>query len=621
MLLKAQSIAKAFGPVKVLTDVSLQINEGDSIGLIGINGAGKSTFLKIILGELKPDTGELIRQTERIGYLEQFAESSSEFTVRDVLGRPYGHIENIKRRLREIEELMVAGGDIDWNALAEENAALESQLAKSDMDDEENLKAALEKVGLSADLMDRTMDTLSGGERTKVMLSRIVVQAEDCDLLVMDEPTSHLDINTVEWLEDYLLKTHCSVLVISHDRYFLDKIATRMLEIDHGKSREYKGNYSDFIMKKMLDLDRMEKEYRKYAAQKRKQEEIAAQLHKDQWFLTTHKTREKLIAKMEAKEKPEESREITVRIQAAHKSGKNVLTCKDLSVELGGRTILEHVNLDIHKGDKIGIFGSNGEGKSTLVKALLEQIPSKGELWVAPGAKLGYYSQNHERLDPKLSAEEQILTVIGKDRRADARQMLARFLLTGDEVERPIATLSGGQRARVAMCLLLLDETNLLVLDEPTNYLDIPAKHAIEEALTEYDGTILTVTHDRYFLDTVCTKMIEVKDHTTRFFTGTYSEMKGRPNVKEVVMDADEYRVLSPFTNWVTGKKYAKGDRVLITPAEQKSFEWALGQGKLKKTGGRQRKKVNVQKDEDKKGARGPGFLSARGGTGGPPRA
>jgi ATP-binding cassette subfamily F protein 3 len=335
--------------------------------------------------------------------------------------------------------------------------------------------------------------------------------------------------------------------------------------------------------------------------QKKKQEEIAAQLHKDQWYLTTHKTREKLISKMEEKEKPEESREITVRIQAAHKSGKNVLTSKDLSVELGGRTILEHVDLDIHKGDKIGIYGANGEGKSTLVKAILQQIDSNGELWVAPGAKIGYYAQNHDRLDMKLTAEEQLLQLIGKERRGEARQLLARFLLTGEDVERPISTLSGGQRARVAMCLLLLDETNLLVLDEPTNYLDIPAKHAIEEALNEYDGTILTVTHDRYFLDTVCTKMIEVNDGRAKMFTGTYSEMKGRPNVREVVMDADEYRVLAPFTNWVSGKKYAKGDRVLITPAEEKSFEWALEQGKLKKTGGRQRKKVNVDKGDKKK--------------------
>ncbi len=605
MLLKAQSIAKSFGPVKVLTDVSLQINEGDAIGLIGINGAGKSTFLKILLGEMKPDTGELTRNTERIGYLEQFAESSAEFTVRDVLGRPYGHIENLKRRLAEIEATMASGGDIDWNALAEESAMLESQLAQSDADDEGNQRAALEKVGLTWDFADRTMDSLSGGERAKVMLSRIVVQADDCDLLVMDEPTSHLDISTVEWLEDYLLKTHCAVLVISHDRYFLDKIATRMLEISNGKSREYKGNYSDFIMKKMLDLDRMEKEYRKYSSQKRKQEEIAKELHRDQWFMTTHKTREKMIAKMEAKEKPEESREITVRIQAARKSGKNVLTAKDLSVELGGRTILEHVDLDIQKGDKVGVFGSNGEGKTTLIKALLEQIPSKGELWMAPGAKIGYYSQHHDSLDKRLTAEEQLLQLIGKERRGEARGMLARFLLTGDDVDRPISTLSGGQRARVAMCMLLLGETNVLVLDEPTNYLDIPAKHAIEEALNEYGGTIIAVTHDRYFLDTVCTSVIEVAGGHIKTFAGTYSEMKGRPNVREVVMDADEYKVISPFTNWATGRKYAKGDRVLIAPAEQKNFEWALSQGKLKKTGGRQRKKVDVAETQPKGGQRG----------------
>lgn len=592
MLLKAQSIAKAFGPVKVLKDVSLQINEGDSIGLIGVNGAGKTTFLNILLGRIKPDTGELIGQSERIGYFEQFAESG-DVTVREVLGRPYGHIEAIKRRLDEIEQEMLAGGDIDWNALAEENSALEAQLAKADAEDEDGKVAALKKVGLSADIMERYMSTLSGGERTKVMLSRIVVQADNCDLLIMDEPTSHLDITTVEWLEDYLIKSHCGVLVVSHDRYFLDKIATRMLEIERGKSREYKGNYSDFITKKMLDLDRMEKEYRKYAAQKKHQEEIAKQLHQDQWYMTTFKTREKMIAKMEVKEKPEKVQEVTVRIQSAPKSGKNVLICKNLCVDIEGNRILSDVELDIQKGEKVGVFGGNGEGKSTLVKALLGQIPFTGDLWMAPGAKIGYYSQHHEMLDPKLTAEEQLLLVVGKDRRADARKMLSRFLLFNTDVERPISTLSGGQRARVAMAMLLLDATNLLVLDEPTNYLDIPAKHALEEALNEYDGTVITVTHDRYFLDTVCTKMIEVKDGHATEFAGTYSEMKGRQNVREIVMDADEYRVVAPFINWATGRKYAKGERVLVTPPEQKSFEWAMNQGKLKKTGGRQRKKVD----------------------------
>ena len=225
------------------------------------------------------------------------------------------------------------------------------------------------------------------------------------------------------------------------------------------------------------------------------------------------------------------------------------------------------------------------------MKALLEQIPSKGELWIAPGAKIGYFSQNHEGLDLKLSAEEQILQVIGRERRGDARKLLARMLMFGEQVDRPMGTLSGGERAKVALTLLLLKETNLLILDEPTNYLDIPSRHAVEAALNEYDGTIITITHDRYFLDTVCTKVIEVKDRHIRVFSGTYSQMKGRPNTREIVMDADEYRVLSSFTNWATGRKFAKGDRVLIAPAEMKN---------LKKTGGRQRKKVDVSLDPPK---------------------
>ncbi|AGI47572.1 ATPase component of ABC transporters with duplicated ATPase domains [Thermoplasmatales archaeon BRNA1] len=602
MLFRADSVTKAFGPVHVLTDASIQINEHDAIGLIGINGAGKSTFIKILLGIEPCDTGEITRRTRRIGYLEQFAESSREFTVRDVLGRPYGHIENIRRRMAEIDELMASGKDnIDWNGLATEYADLEQKLANCDIADEKKLIFCLEEVGLSRDLMDRTMDTLSGGERTKVMLARIVVQAEECDILIMDEPTSHLDIDTIEWLEDFLLKSRCAVLVVSHDRYFLDKMAVKMVEIENGKTREYRGNYSQFVMKKMLDLQRQEREWEKYNQAKRTQEAIAERLRHDQWYAATYKTREKMIAKMEVKQKPEEFREIRVQIQAAHKSGKNVFLMKDCAVayEKGKPNILEHVNLDIRKGDKIGIFGANGQGKTTLVKALLEEIPvTAGELWTAPGNKVGYYSQHHENLDLRLSAEEQLLVYMGKEHRAEARQMLGRFLLFGDAVERPMSTLSGGQRCRVALAVLLMRETNVLVLDEPTNYLDIPARHAIEEALTEYDGTIITVTHDRYFLDSVCTSVIEVKDGKAIPYAGTYSEMKGRPNITEIVMDADEYRVLAPFTNWATGMKYKKGDRVLVAPNEQENYQWAIDQGKIKKTGGRQRKKVAVQDPE-----------------------
>lgn len=595
MFLRAESVTKSFGPVKVLTKADLQINEGDSVGLIGVNGAGKSTFLRILLGEERCDTGEIVRNTERIGYLPQFADSS-EATVREVLGRPYGHLEHIRRRMRELDSIMSSGEDIDWNSVTSEYAILESELVGNKIHDEKTQLAALKRMGLPPEVMDRPMATLSGGERTKVMLSRVVIQTEGCDVLFLDEPTSHLDIETVEWLEDFLLNANVATVIISHDRYFLDKVVTRVCEISNGKTREYKGNYSSFLEKKMLDLDRMEKEYRKYTIQKRRQEEVAAEMHRDQWFSAVHKTRLKMAERLEEKEAPESMKNIAVRIQAAPKSGKNMITAKDLTVELGGRRIINRFSVDVHKGEKIGVFGANGQGKSTLVKALLEKIPSEGELWIAPGAKIGYFDQNHSDLIPSFTAEEQLMHVIGKERRGEARQLLARMLLTNERVEKPISTLSGGERARVAMAVLLLKETNLLILDEPTNYLDIPSRHAVEEALDEYDGTIIAVTHDRYFLDTVCNRVWEVKDGSVAAYAGTYSSMKGMPNVREIVIDADEYKVQAPFTNWVTGKKFAKGDRILVAPSEIKSYEWAIEQDKMRRTGGRQRKKVSVEK-------------------------
>ena len=583
MLLKAQSISKAFGPVKVLEDVSLQINKGDRIGIVGVNGAGKSTFLKILMGIENADTGEITRRTNKIGYMKQFAEGFENVTVREVLRRPYGMTEEIVRRMKEIEDIMMMGGDIDWNALAEENAQLESQMAKFDMELEDNLNKILDQVGFPRGQMDRQMSSLSGGERSKVMIARLAVQTDGCDLLIMDEPTSHLDISTVEWMERNILSAGCAVVVISHDRYFLDRITQRIMEIENGKSREYKGNYSAFVEKKNMEIERAMKEYERYADQKKKQEAIANQMFHDcRRYMSDYKTRLMMISKIEEKERPEDKKEVTMKIQAAHKAGKNVIIANNVSINLGGNTILSGINLDIQKGDKIGIFGANGAGKTTLVNALLGKIPSNGELWLAPGAKVGYYSQHHESLNLDLTAEEQMLMIIGKDRKADARKMLARFLLSGETVTNKMSTLSGGQRAKVALCLLLHEPTNMLVLDEPTNYLDIDTKHVLEGALAEYDGVVLTITHDRYFLDNVCNKVAEVANGKVTVHNGNYTDLKGEP-VIEVQEKVESYVVLAPFTNWVNKKKYAKGDKISISESEWKGFENAFNQGKLKK--------------------------------------
>ncbi|MBR4505079.1 MAG: ABC-F family ATP-binding cassette domain-containing protein [Candidatus Methanomethylophilaceae archaeon] len=584
MLLKAQSISKSFGPVKVLEDASLQINEGDRIALVGTNGAGKSTFLRILLGDEKADTGELTRRTSKIGYMKQFADVDMNGTVREILTGSYRYVEDIRKRMAEIDEAMMAGGDVDWNALAEESADLESKISKFDSEIEGKLEGILAEIGFPKDSMGRVYSSLSGGERTKVMLAKLAVQISDCDLLMLDEPTSHLDIDTIEWMENAILSSDCAVVVVSHDRYFLDRIAQRTMEIENGKSREYKGNYSAYVEKKNLDIERQNKEYERYQAQKKKQEAIAEQMFHDQRrYMSDYKTRLMMVSKIEKKEKAEEQKEITVKIQAARKSGKNVLMAENLSIGYEGKTVLRNVNLEIDKGDKLGIFGPNGAGKSSLLKAILGEIPCEGSLWVAPGAKIGYYSQNHENLDMNLTAEEQILLAIGPDRKADARNMLARFLLFGDDVTRKINTLSGGQRARVSMCLLLHGETNLLVLDEPTNYVDIQSKHILEQALAEYDGTVIAVTHDRYFLDNVCDRVAEVKDGTVTVYSGNYTDLKGKPEPKKTVSEGAKYKVLAPFTNWVTNTKYAKGDKVTITEEEMKGFENAMNQGKLKK--------------------------------------
>lgn len=584
MLIRASSLSKSFGPLHVLTDATLQIDEGQRVGLVGNNGAGKSTLLRLLLGEEKPDTGEIVRRTDKIGYLQQFTELPDDATPRDVLSSCYGAVEEIKARQAEIDSIMMQGGDVDWNALAEESAELDRKLASFEADIGTKLDGVFASINFPVEILDRKMNTLSGGERSKVLIAKLSVQVSDCDLLIMDEPTSHLDITTIEWMQDMILGSRCAVLVVSHDRYFLDSIVTRVIEIENGKTREYKGNYSQFVEKKNEAVERAAAEFERYESQKKKQEAIAEQMFHDQRrYMASYKTRLMLIDKMEKKEKPEESKKISISFQAAQKSGKNVVISEKVSISYAGKTILNDVNLDIQKGDKVGVFGANGAGKSTLIKAIMGEIPVNGELWVAPGAKIGYYSQNHEGLDLNLTAEEQMLMVLGKDRKADARNMLARFLLTEENVTNKMSSLSGGQRARVSLCMLLNGATNLLILDEPTNYVDIESKHMLEQALSEYDGTVITITHDRYFLDNVCNKVIEVSGNTAKMYNGNYTDLKGKPVVKVAKQKGDSYRVLAPFTNWAQGKKYVKGDKVIITPDDMPGFETALNQGKLRK--------------------------------------
>jgi ATP-binding cassette subfamily F protein 3 len=590
MLVRLEGVSKTFGPKDVLKNVSMQIDDNDRIALVGPNGAGKTTLLKIIKGEVRPDSGEMTVRTNKIVYLSQFPSFDSETTVTDSLSS--GISSEAEKRILELEEIMTSGElprGMDWNEISLEYAQLQEGAGGVTKNDAERALEHLRTFGIEDKLVGKVAE-LSGGERTKVMLARVLSQAEKADLLILDEPTNHLDIDAVEWLEDHLLDFKGAVLIVSHDRYFLDRTVTQVYELENARLRHYDGNYSQFVDKKAMDLERQRKEYEKNVKERDRQAKVADEQHRMLWFSSTHKTRLKMLERMEVKEAPEKRKDLTVDIAAAQKAGKNVVIARKLKVARGGRTIFEDLDLDIDNGDKIGLFGPNGAGKTTLIEAIIGELPHRGELWVAPGARIGYFAQGHDLMDPKLTSLEQINKSLEGDARARARAFLYRFLITQKDAERPISTLSGGERARVGLSLLLSSDLNFLVLDEPTNYLDLMAKHAVEIALAEYPGTFIIITHDRYLLDSVCSEVAELRGGKFRLFRGSYSQYKGVRGGREAVEEAEVYKVIAGFTDWGTRTKYTAGDRVLVARSEKGNFQWALDNGKLRKLPGKERK-------------------------------
>jgi ATP-binding cassette subfamily F protein 3 len=590
MLVRLEGVSKTFGPKDVLKNVSMQIDDNDRIALVGPNGAGKTTLLKIINGEVRPDSGEMMVRTNKIVYLSQFPSFDSETTVTDSLSS--GISSEAEKRILELEEIMTSGElprGMDWNEISLEYAQLQEGAGGVTKNDAERALEHLRTFGIEDKLVGKVAE-LSGGERTKVMLARVLSQAEKADLLILDEPTNHLDIDAVEWLEDHLLDFKGAVLIVSHDRYFLDRTVTQVYELENARLRHYDGNYSQFVDKKAMDLERQRKEYEKNVKERDRQAKVADEQHRMLWFSSTHKTRLKMLERMEVKEAPEKRKDLTVDIAAAQKAGKNVVIARKLKVARGGRTIFEDLDLDIDNGDKIGLFGPNGAGKTTLIEAIIGELPHRGELWVAPGARIGYFAQGHDLMDPKLTSLEQINKSLEGDARARARAFLYRFLITQKDAERPISTLSGGERARVGLSLLLSSDLNFLVLDEPTNYLDLMAKHAVEIALAEYPGTFIIITHDRYLLDSVCSEVAELRGGKFRLFRGSYSQYKGVRGGREAVEEAEVYKVIAGFTDWGTRTKYTAGDRVLVARSEKGNFQWALDNGKLRKLPGKERK-------------------------------
>ena len=541
LLLEVEEVQKAFGPITVLEDVSFNVHEGDRIGLVGANGCGKSTLLDI-LSEGGQDLGE-VRKVDglRIAYVTQVRDIAEDLTIGAELERKPRQFKEIEEELRSIEAQMAdpAFYDGEWQGVMDRYQELQATLTTSGGGDVSgHATAILRSLGLEHLDLTQSVSDLSGGERAKVALARSLVGVGAIDLLMLDEPTNHLDIETVEWLESYLVDYEGAMIIVSHDRFFMDKVCNRIVEIEGGESATYVGNYTESlrIKKAMRDSDEaalktIEKkiDHTTQALQhmKRANKYDKSISSKHKMIEEMQKERKALKARMKSSPKP-----LHINIDAVEKSSKDMVEIKKGGLTYSGeetKIVYEGLDLEIRKGDRLGIVGPNGSGKTSLLKVVLgEQDLSEGELDVSPGVQTGYFHQDHRSLDFTNTCVDEIAAVAPKMEYGKIRGALGRFRIEKDSAHSKIGDLSGGQRARIAILKLLLEPTNLLLLDEPTNHLDLHSKHALEEALIGYSGSMLVVSHDRYFLDRVVTGILEVKDRTIIRHAGSYTDYLGR---------------------------------------------------------------------------------------------
>ena len=537
IILSVQNVAKSFGINAVLRDVSLTIQQGERIGLVGVNGCGKSTLMRIIAGLDSQDSGEiaLVRGT-RIGYLAQQNMVTSGESIWNELQSVYEPVFAMEKRLRELENEMAHAhtDEQHFSHLSADYDRLMHRFEESDGDAWKSMvSGVLNGLGFKPSQYDQRVDSLSGGEQTRLCLARLLLQKPD--LLLLDEPTNHLDMETLQWLENYLASYKGSVLVISHDRYFLDHVCTGIVEILMGSSEQYNGNYTRYTAQRQ---ERFESRMRAYELQQKEIERQEAIIARYRMFnreksIKAAESREKALDRMEKLEKPVDERAIRFSFEARRRTGEDVLQLSELSKSFGEKHLFRDLSVHVRAGDRIALIGPNGVGKSTLIKLIVgEEKPDTGFIRYGANVDLGYYDQHQSTLHPDKSVLDEVWDRFPQMEQSNVRGALGMFLFTGDEVFKPIKTLSGGEKGRVALTALMLRKDNLLLLDEPTNHLDMDSREVLEDALSDFGGTIITVSHDRYFINRVANRIIEMRPDGVTEYIGNYDdyiERKNRP--------------------------------------------------------------------------------------------
>ena len=526
MILACHGIQKSFGEHLIVRDGSFHIEDHEKAALVGPNGAGKSTLLKMIVGESAPDDGNVIlTKGKTLGYLAQHQEMQSGNTIYEEVRTAKADIIAMERRIREIEmELKHLSGDALNDRLETYNRLTATFERENGYSCESEITGVLKGLGFTENDFTKPVDTLSGGQKTRVSLGKLLVTKPD--ILLLDEPTNHLDIESIRWLETFLMNYKGAVLIVSHDRYFLDRVVSKVVEIFQHKGYVYQGNYSDYAKKKAAIRAAMIKQYYNQQREIRHQEEVIAKLKSfnREKSIKRAESREKLLDKIERIEKPtEDNTDIRIVLEPNVVSGNDVLKVEGLAKAFPPLQLFSGINFEVKRGERVALIGNNGTGKTTILKIINELIPpDAGTVTLGSNVHIGYYDQEHQQLHMEKTIFDEIADDYPNLNNTKVRNVLAAFLFTDDDVYKRIEDLSGGERGRVALAKLMLSDANFLILDEPTNHLDITSKEILEEALKSYTGTVFFVSHDRYFINQTATRILELTGETVVNYIGNY---------------------------------------------------------------------------------------------------
>lgn len=526
MVLACNNISKSFDIDEIIKNASFHIEEREKAAIVGINGAGKTTLLRIIMGEYQADSGEVIIAKDRtIGYLAQHQKLSGDNTIYDELLSVKKDIIELEQKIRRLELEMHSKEGVELEAVMEAYSKSTHQFElQNGYAYKSEVVGVLKGLGFDESDFEKKMNTLSGGQKTRVALGRLLLSKPD--IIMLDEPTNHLDMNSIAWLENYLVNYDGSVIIVAHDRYFLDKVVTKVIEVERGIVSVFSGNYSDYAAKKKQLMDAKLKEYYNQQRDIKHQEEVIAKLKSfnREKSIKRAESREKLLDKIEVIDKPiTEQETMHFKLEPAKESGNDVLSVEGLSKAFGGNRLFDNVSFEIKKGEKVALIGNNGTGKTTILKIINHIIDTDaGKVKLGANVEIGYYDQEHNVLHMDKTAFDEIGDAYPDMTNTQIRNMLACFLFTGDDVFKKISDLSGGERGRVSLAKLMLSNANFLILDEPTNHLDIMSKEILESALNRYTGTVLYVSHDRYFINKTASRIMELSANTVTNYIGNY---------------------------------------------------------------------------------------------------